>query len=142
MYRKIIHAATTNVSFVAASESLVALAELEVSSQRVRRAAEHIGEERIAERQAEVAAFEKLPLPEQRQCPATQMPVPDSSVAVVEMDGGRLQERDRLQPQRNENGTFWRETKVGVLLPLWSFVISPQWSFMAPLPCEKVVFPG
>jgi hypothetical protein len=96
------------------------LAELEISEQRVRRAAELIGRERVAERAAEVVAFQTLTLPEQRQCPEQVPPVPSSRVAVVEMDGGRIQERDRIAPERNTNGTFWRETKVGVLMTMHS----------------------
>jgi hypothetical protein len=46
-------------------------------------------------------------------------------VAVVQMDGGRLQILDRRHPERNPNNTFWREMKVGCLLTMHSHV-SPQ----------------
>lgn len=107
-------------SFKQAAQSLETLAEVSLSEERVRRAAERIGEERVAERAVEVAAFEQLPLPEQKQCPEQVPAVSSSCVAVVEADGGRMQERDRHHPERNTNGTFWRETKVGVLLTMQS----------------------
>ena len=107
-------------SFKLAARSLRSLAELEISEQRVRRAAVHIGKERVAELAAEVAAFQALTLPEQKKCPEGVPALPSSRVAVVEMDGGRYQERDRIAPERNTNGTFWRETKVGVLMTMQS----------------------
>ena len=120
MYRKLIYAGVVSCSFKQAAQSLETLAEVSLSEARVRRATLHIGEERMAERAAEVAAFEQMPLPEQKQCPEPVPAVSSSCVVVVEMDGGRLQERDRIAPERNTNGTFWRETKVGVLLTMQS----------------------
>jgi len=122
-------------SFKLASQSLEVLAELEISEQRVHRAALHVGKERVAERAVEIATFEQLPLPEQKQCPEQVPAVSSSCVAVVEMDGGRLQERDRIAPERNTNGTFWRETKVGVLLTMQS-----ETHAMDPVPELPAVF--
>jgi len=77
-------------SFRQASEDLKEEAEVEISEQRIMRATERIGQERVAEREAEVGAWERLSLPEQLSSPRAQVP----SVAVVEMDGGRMQIRD------------------------------------------------
>ena len=82
------------------------LAELDVSAERVRRATERIGGDRVAERDAQAAVYEALPIPERRRAPADQ-PMP--AVACVQMDGGRLQVFDRVEPQRNDENTFWCE---------------------------------
>jgi hypothetical protein len=112
--KKVVYAGTQATSFSQGSLDLNELAELDVSTERVRRATERIGKERVAERDAQAAAYEALPIPERRVVPADQ---PTPAVACVQMDGGRLQLFDRVEPQRNEDKTFWREMKVGCL---WS----------------------
>ena len=122
--KKVVHAGVHAGSFRQAEADLHALAELSVSSQRIRRATERIGHERVARRDEEVEAFLKLPLPEQQRDPTGQAP----PVACVEMDGGRIQIRDRkgehssaAEPaDLSRKGRFWRETKVGVLLSMQS----------------------
>jgi hypothetical protein len=93
--------------------------EISVSAERVRRITERIGTERVAERDAQVAAYEALPIPARREGPANQ---PKPSVVCVQMDGGRLQIFDRELPERNENNTLWREMKVGCLWTMTSEV--------------------
>lgn len=117
--KKVIYAGTQAASFPQGSRDLKELAELEVSPERVRRATERIGDERVAERDAQVAAYEALPIPARRTVPADQ---PTPAVACVQMDGGRLQFFDRAEPQRNEDDTFWREMKVGCLWSMTSKV--------------------
>lgn len=73
----------------------------------------------MAERDAQAAAYEALPIPERRTVPADQ---PTPAVACVQMDGGRLQFFDRAEPQRNEDDSFWREMKVGCLWSMTSNV--------------------
>ncbi len=118
-WRKIVYAATQSASFAQASRDLAALAELSVSAERTRRAAEHIGEERVRQRDAQTAAYQALPFPARRQALAEQ---PKPQVACVQMDGGRLQLFDRQQPERNDDDTFWREVKVGCLWSMTSEV--------------------
>ena len=69
---------------------------------------------------AEEAAWETLPLPEQQGSPREQVP----QVACVEMDGGRIQIRNRKEEEspaeEKRKGRFWRETKVGCLLSMTS----------------------
>ncbi len=109
-------------SFQQASKDLKEEAELDISDQRIMRATKRIGQERVAQRKAEEAAWEALPLPEQQDSPREQVPC----VACVEMDGGRIQIRNRneeLSPKKEEEsrkGRFWRETKVGCLLSMTS----------------------
>ena len=120
MYRKIVHAATQG-AFAEASRALAELAELEVSPKRVWRAAKRIGEERVAEQRTAAKAYQALPLPAQQQSPVS--PVPQ--VACVQMDGGRLQLRDRHEQQpleRDAEKTYWREMKAGCLVSMQSQV--------------------
>jgi hypothetical protein len=117
--KKVVYAGTQATSFPQGSRDLKELAELDVSSERVRRATERIGDERVVERDAQVADYEALPIPARHVVPADQ---PTPAVACVQMDGGRLQWFDRAEPQRNEDDTFWREMKVGCLWSMTSKV--------------------
>lgn len=116
-----VYAGTNASSFKQASEDLLHEAELTISEQRIMRATKRIGGERTAQRDAEVQAWGQLPLPEQQRSPHTQVP----AVAVAEMDGGRIQIRERKAaeeegtPKEDRSG-FWRETKVGCLLTVAS----------------------
>jgi hypothetical protein len=114
--KKVVYAGTQAASFPQGSRDLKELGELEVSPERLRRATERIGEERVAERDAQAAAYAALPIPARRAVPGDQ---PRPAVACVQMDGGRLQLMDRAEPQRNDDDTFWREMKVGCL---WSMI--------------------
>jgi hypothetical protein len=137
--KKVVHAGVHAGSFRQAEVDLHALAELPVSSQRIRRATERIGHERGARRDEEVEAFLKLPLPEQQRSPTDQTP----SVACVEMDGGRIQIRDRKAahppddkpPDTSRKGRYWRESKVGCLLSMESETHAKD-----PCPTIPVVF--
>lgn len=115
-------------SFPQASEDLREVGELDVSAERVRRATERIGDERVAQRDAQAAAYEALPIPARREAPADQ---PKPSVVCVQMDGGRLQIFDRQSPERNENNTLWREMKVGCLWTMTSKVSADD-------PCQQL----
>jgi hypothetical protein len=122
--KKVVHAGVHAASFRQAETNLLALAELSVSSQRVRRATVRIGHERVAQRDEEVEHFLKLPLPEQQRSPTGQAPL----LACVQMDGGRIQIRDRKgghastdEPSgSSRKGRHWRESKVGCLLSMQS----------------------
>lgn len=115
-----IYAGTHAGSFQQAAEDLEHEAELKISPQRIMRATKRIGHERVAERDAGVAAWETLSISEEREAPRG---VASPAVACVEMDGGRIQIRDRGESPKAEGeaerrkGRFWRETKVGCL---WS----------------------
>ncbi len=126
--KKVVYAGTQATSFPQGSRDLNELAELDVSPERVRRATERIGKERVAERDAQAAAYEALPIPVRRIVPADQ---PTPAVACVQMDGGRLQYLDRAEPQRNEDDTFWREMKVGCLWSMTSDVFTED-------PCPRL----
>lgn len=139
MLAKITYAGSNNTSYPQAEQDLEHLAELKVPDKQVRRVCKRIGEERLAERDAQVAAYQALPLTERKAAPAGVTP-PD--VAAVGVDGGRLQilerqpgpsataaetppdssdlilseaEEDDAEPER---GRHWREDKIGVLLTM------------------------
>jgi hypothetical protein len=120
VYRKLVHASVQAGSFAGAADILAEQAELSIGVKRLWRAVKRIGQERLAEEEAAAEAFEKLPLPAQQQSPVEQVP----PVACVEMDGGRLQVRDRHQKpgDHDEEATWWSEMKVGTLTSMQSQV--------------------
>src|SRR5262245_26931702 len=82
--QKITYAGTVSRSFAEGSESLERLADLAVSPKQVERVTRRIGAERVAERDAAVAAYQALPLVEKFAVPAGVTP---PEVAVVMADG-------------------------------------------------------
>src|SRR5713226_3381868 len=89
---KIVYAGTACRSFVDASQVLKKLANIDADEKQVERLTRALGAERVAERAAEVQEFQKLPLPKKFAVPKD-MQAPD--LAVVMVDGGRLQIMDR-----------------------------------------------
>jgi hypothetical protein len=85
---KIIYAGSNNTSYQQAQDDLDQLAELDVSDKQVRRLCKRVGDERVDERDAGVAAYQVLPLAERKSAPAG---VTAPAVAVVGVDGGRMQ---------------------------------------------------
>jgi hypothetical protein len=132
-----VYAGSHASSFRQASADLKEEAELEISEQRIMRATKRIGQERITQREAKVHDWEQLSLPEQLSSPMAQVP----AVAVVEMDGGRMQIRDERfgkppeeesdKPEEFRKGRFWRETKVGCLINVASTVSAED-------PCPEI----
>ncbi len=112
-----VYAGSQSASFVQATKDLEALAELSVSRERVQRWTKRIGRERVAEMEAQAAAYQDLPLPARRTPPTERVP----PVACVMMDGGRIQIRSRDESLRDEKAPgHWRETLVGCLLSMTS----------------------
>jgi hypothetical protein len=89
---KITYAGSNNTSYQSADANLAQLAELTVSDKQVRRICQRIGGERVAERDAAVAAYQALPLVQRKAAPAQVVPPP---VVAVGVDGGRLQILER-----------------------------------------------
>lgn len=104
MYRRIVFAAAQTTSFEDATKALCALCDLHISPKRVWRAAQRIGEERIAEQEAAVARYQELPLPARDQSPIAQTP----TVVCVQMDGGRFQFRERVPSVTTESAPHTR----------------------------------
>jgi hypothetical protein len=132
MLHKIVHAGVSNRSFELASVDLAVLAEVAVPVKQVERLTQRIGQERVVERAAAVEAFQKLPLAQRKSVPP-EVTAPD--VAVVGVDGGRLQILDRsAKPEAastetetvagddGRGGQHWREDKIGLLMTMKSAV--------------------
>lgn len=112
--KKVVYAGAQASSFRQAERDLKEEAELSISQQRIRRVTERIGQERIAQRDQAAEQWQKLPLPKQQRSPHDHVP----SLAVVQVDGGRIQIRSDSEPADKEKDkhSHWRETKAAVLL--------------------------
>lgn len=139
MQRKLVYAGTALGSFEQGKQALHALAEVDVTTKLVERFTEQIGDERLTERNAAVAAFAALPLAEKHASPAA---VASPPVAVVMTDGGRLQilergakaavaNEDEAVPAGPERGQHWREDKAALLLSVASEVAADD-------PCPEI----
>jgi hypothetical protein len=143
--QRITDAGTVSRSFAEGSELLARLADTVASAKQVERVTRRIGAERVAERDAAVAAYQALPLVEKFAAPPA---VPPPDLAVVMADGGRLQIWDRTAPpaagppppapgsdaadpagaaaerwdEEKPAAGHWREDKVGLLLTMRSAV--------------------
>jgi len=125
-------------SFEQASKDLAKLAEVEVPTKQVERVCQRIGNERVAERDEAVAAYQELSLAERKQTPPG-VTAPD--LAVVGCDGGRLQilERSGAKVEAEEadataegrRGKHWREDKIGLLQTMKSDVSASD-------PCPEI----
>jgi hypothetical protein len=102
---KIVRAAARTASFDAAAESLVDEAEIQISSRQVGRIAHEIGTQLRQARDQRVAAFRS----KQAQPEASVAP----RLAVVSVDGGRLQTRSETRGQGpGVRQPAWREDKI------------------------------
>lgn len=129
MLDKAVHAGVSHTSFEEAGASLLKLAEVKISAKQVERICKRIGEEIVAERDAEVETYLKLPLVERKGVPEG---VTAPQVAVVGCDGGRLQILERAgtkieveEASDAEDGSrsqHWREDKIGLLMTMTSEV--------------------
>jgi hypothetical protein len=139
---KIVYAGTACRSFADASQVLKKLAHIDADEKQVERLTRALGAERVAERVAEVKEFQKLPLPKKFAVPKD-VAAPD--LAVVMVDGGRMQIMDRGGPaaatgkatalateapaapgdegwdeEAADVKGHWREDKVGLLMTMQS----------------------
>jgi hypothetical protein len=125
-----------------AEEDLHVIGDLNVSDKEIRRLCKTIGDERIAERDAEVAADQAKPLVERKGVPEG-VQAPD--VVAVGVDGGRIQIFERMPKGQEAKAVtpveeeiqddlaipepetaaakkpmHWREDKVGLLMTMTS----------------------
>lgn len=122
--RKVIYAGAYCGSFQKASDALWNLADLDVAAKQVERRTHQIGSERCVERDASASAYLALPLTDRKGTPpGTRAP----EMAVVQMDGGRIQILDRAKSAEAKEseaaakkGQHWREDKVGLLASMTS----------------------
>jgi hypothetical protein len=112
--QKIVHAGVASTSYPEASRHLAVLAELEIKPKPVERLVQRIGHERIDRRDAAVAAHQRLPLMKKDAVADPQRPSP--AVAMVSVDGGRIQMRPGPATEPEPGRTsHWRESKVAIL---------------------------
>jgi hypothetical protein len=112
--QKIVYAGAKSTSFAQAARDLARLAELSVPVKQVERLTRRIGQERIEQREAAVDAFQARPLMQKDGLAHPQRPAP--AVAMVSVDGGRLQIRsDPATSDAPGPARHWRESKVAVL---------------------------
>ena len=111
MQQKIVHAGVNSHSYRQASRDLAELSDLVIKPKPVERLVQGIGRERIDQRGGAVAAHDRLPLMAKDKVADPDRPSP--SVAMVSVDGGRMQIRP--EPSQPKQDTHWRESKVGVL---------------------------
>ncbi|HWT82573.1 MAG TPA: hypothetical protein VN203_23745 [Candidatus Acidoferrum sp.] len=108
--RQIVYAGVQNTSFAAGRDDLLNLARLKISEKQVERATERIGQERVEQRGAQVQAFLKLPVMEKFAAAVAHPP----DLAVVEMDGGRLQIRNEKRSDPTITGVASPVEEVGL----------------------------
>lgn len=112
--QKVVYAGVESLSYQKASSHLAALADLTVEPKPVERLTHRIGRERIEQRDAAVAAHQRLPLMAKDAVADPRRPRP--AVAMVSVDGGRLQvRREPSNGAESERTSHWRESKVSVL---------------------------
>ncbi len=110
-----VYAGAGSTSFEQARKDLLHLANLDIKTERVRRATTRNGKARLALTRLLEQAFLEKPIPEQlRGGPADQEAPP---IAAVMCDGGRYQRFDRGEA-KPESGSFWRESRVACLLSM------------------------
>jgi hypothetical protein len=121
---QVVYAGAHAPSFARAAQDLRHLAGQVIAVKQVERLTRQIGGERVAERTAAIDAWRSRPLGGKDPVPAG---VDPPALAVVEMDGGRLQ--IRTPPSATEPAAdapaaarprHWREDKVGCLLSMAS----------------------
>jgi len=109
--RKTVHLGTKLPSFDSAADSVAETLEVELTTKRVERLTERIGQERVTERELSVAEWEALPLMKKLVAPEG---VKAPAVVCVSCDGGRIQRCDLPEDAKSH----WCESKVGALLEL------------------------
>ena len=131
--KKVVYAGTQHPSFAQGSEALAALAGLKIPEKQVERLTKRIGQERVDQQEKAVAEFLALPLMEKLKSPVAKPP----DLAVVEMDGGRLQILDRIGSEDADDAEasprrgHWREDKIGLLMTMTSAIFDTD-------PCPEI----
>jgi hypothetical protein len=116
--QKIVHAGVNGTSYQQASYDLVELSELNVSAKRVERLVKKIGQERIDQRDAAVAAHMRLPLMAKGVIADPRRPSP----SVVMVGGSRSAPNRRGRSQRVTGGSrrsrSWKPTRARSIPPI------------------------
>jgi len=111
--RKMVRAGVKAESFQAASEELARRRDLTIGPKAIERLVQRIGQERIDQRHAAVEAHRNLPPIARDDVADPTRPSP--AVAMVSVDGGRLQVRSSSSHTDVKPSSHWRESKTAVL---------------------------
>jgi hypothetical protein len=145
--QKAVWAGANNASYPLAAEALAQLAKIRLTTKQIRRLVGQVGHARRVERDEAVEQLQTLSLPKRRAGSQAAQP---PALAVVSMDGGRYQRRDRFRSRAaaGEKSQHWRETKVGCLLSMRSEVHThdpcpefPAWLATSPAIAELAKMP-
>lgn len=117
LQQRIVYAGANTSSFANASRDFFHLLDLRIDPKHFERLTHRIGQERIDERDAICEDWLDMTLTE-RDVPEADIVAPD--LAVVEMDGGRLQVRSDAPSHGKSDTSHWKEDKIGVLLSMTS----------------------
>lgn len=114
--QKMVWAGSNLGSYEIAEDAMRELGGVSISLRRIRRVVNQVGDQRVAERAADVERFKEMDLPKQ-QIGSTAIDPPQ--IAATSMDGGRYQRRDHFgEKDRPAREKHWREDKVGCLLSM------------------------
>ncbi len=138
MIQKVVWAGTHHASFAAAAESLEVLAGNSLSSKQVRRITTYVGEDRVAERRGQVAAFTNKTLMERT---TSKRGIRPPEVGVLMLDNGTHQRRDHFGERGKK--THWKQETGGLALSMTSEVHErdpcpefPDWLFAGDVVAE------
>jgi hypothetical protein len=114
---KMIYSGSSAASFVEASDDVAELANIKITSERIRRACHRVARDRIDHHQQLEDAYLKKSLPEQSHGKPGDVEAPQ--IACVMADGGRYQLLDRNRPSSGtrsaRKGEHWKESRIGLL---------------------------
>lgn len=112
--RKLVYAGVCAESFGRSSDHLRQLADLDISSERIRRATHRVGRVRVQQRERFIREFLKKSLPIQSFGTPANAKAP--TLACVMADGGRYQMLDRKRP--TDDSEHWKESRIATFLDL------------------------
>ncbi len=114
---KMVYSGAFAASFAEASNNLAKLSDLSISAERIRRACQHAGSDRIEQQGQLQEAFQNKGLPERCYGKPAEMEPPE--IACVMADGGRYQVLDRSRGSAGgrsaRKGEHWKESRIGLL---------------------------
>ena len=114
---KIVYSGASATSFVEASNHLAELANVEISTERVRRACGRVADDRIEHQRRLQNVYQNKSLLEQVGGKPADVKPPE--IACVMADGGRYQHLERNLPssgrQSARKGEHWKESRIGLL---------------------------
>ncbi|MBN1909666.1 MAG: hypothetical protein JW818_08005 [Pirellulales bacterium] len=117
MAAKMVYSGAFAASFLEASNNLARLSDLSISAERIRRACQRAGSDRIEQQGQLQEAFQTKLLPER--CHGKPADVEPPEIACIMADGGRYQVLDRSRSSSSgrsaRRSDHWKESRIGLL---------------------------